>query len=66
MSDREAALRELAEVLKSLHEIELEADQIDDPLIRAHVFDRLEVISARRRSVAEEIRWDILATDAPT
>jgi len=58
-SDREQALFELGEVLKSLYQLEMEAERINDTLIREHIFDRLDVISSRRRSIAEEIRWEI-------
>lgn len=56
-SDHRQALVELGEVLKALYQLELEAEQIEDSLIREHIFDRLETLAARRRSAAEEIRW---------
>ncbi len=58
-SDRVQTLLELGEVLKSLYQLEMEAERINDTLIREHIFDRLEVISSKRRSIAEEIRWEI-------
>lgn len=61
---REQALAELAEVMKSLHELEAEAEQIQDSMLREHVFDWIDMIACMRRSIAEEIRWDIEAARA--
>lgn len=63
---REHALAELAEVMNSLHEMEAEAESIQDTMLREHVFDWIDTIACMRRSVAEEIRWDVEAAKAGT
>jgi len=63
-SSRAQALSELAEVMKKLHEIEAEAELIEDAMVREHVIDRVEMIAEMRRSIAEEIRWDVESTKA--
>ncbi len=61
---REQALAELTEVMKSLHELEAEAERIQDTMLREHVFDWIDMIACMRRSIAEEIRWDVEAARA--
>ena len=61
---REHALAELAEVMTSLHEMEAEAERIRDTMLREHVFDWIDTIACMRRSIAEEIRWDVEAAKA--
>ena len=61
---REQAIAELTEVMKSLHELEAEADQIQDTMLREYAFDWIDAIAYMRRSVAEEIRWDVKTTTA--
>ncbi|WP_148266595.1 hypothetical protein [Methanocella arvoryzae] len=63
---REHALAELAEVMASLHEMEAEAERIQDTMLREHVFDWIDSIACMRRSIAEEIRWDLEAAKAGT
>lgn len=64
---REQSLSELREILAKLHEIEEGAELISDELIRGYIVDRLDTLAAWRRSIAEEIRWDMeAATRAPT
>ena len=61
---REQAIAELTEVMNSLHELEAEADQIQDTMVREYAFDWIDAIASMRRSVAEEIRWDVKTTNA--
>lgn len=62
-TSRDQSLRELDQVLVSLHEIESRAESINDVFLRGHVLDRLDTIAAMRRSLAEEIRWEVQSTD---
>ncbi len=61
---REQAIAELTEVMNSLHELEAEADQVPDTMLREHAFDWIDAIAYMRRSVAEEVRWDVETTNA--
>jgi len=63
-NSRSQALSELTEVMKKLHEIETEAEKIEDAMVREHVIDLVGMISEMRRSIAEEIRWDVEAAKA--
>lgn len=63
---REQSLAELAEVMNCLHEMEAEAEKIGNTMLREHVFDWIDMIACMRRSIAEEIRWDVDAAKAGT
>ncbi len=41
------------------HGIEKEIANIEDVFLRKYVYKWLDVVAARRRSLAEEVRWDI-------
>ena len=56
---RHHSLKELGNLLDRQHEIEKEAENIKDVFLRGYIYERLDVTAAARRSLAEEIRWDI-------
>jgi hypothetical protein len=58
-TSRGQSLSELAQVLAKLHEIEADVEKIQDDYVRGHIVGRLDELAALRRSVAEEIRWDV-------
>jgi hypothetical protein len=63
---RGQSLSELGQVLLRLHEIEAETEKVEDDFVRGHLIGRLDGLAARRRSIAEEIRWDDRASSADT
>lgn len=50
---------ELENMLIREHEIELETEGIEDVFLREYVYEQLDNVSAARRSLAQDIRWDI-------
>jgi hypothetical protein len=58
-TSRGQSLSELEQVLAKLHEIEADAEKVRDDYVRGHIVERLDELAALRRSVAEEIRWDV-------
>ncbi len=56
---RHHALVELENVLVRQHEIEKDAENIEDVFLRGYVYEQLDIIAAARRSLSEEVRWDI-------
>ncbi|VVB93883.1 Uncharacterised protein [uncultured archaeon] len=58
LTSRHHALRELENVLARQHEIEKDAENIEDVFLRGYVHERLDMIAATRRFLAEEVRWD--------
>lgn len=56
---RDHALVELGNVLARQHEVEKDAENIEDIFLRGYVYEQLDVIAAARRSLSEEVRWDI-------
>ena len=56
---RSHAQRELENLLDRSHELEKEIESIEDTFIRGYIYERLDIIAAARRSLAEEVRWDI-------
>jgi hypothetical protein len=57
--DRGQALAELDEVLRKLQEIETLAERIEDDFIWEHILDRIDLITAIRRYLVAEIKWEI-------
>lgn len=66
--NKQQALIELENMLGWQHEIEKETERIDDTTMREYIYSQLDAISAARRHIAQEVRWDIecgkAATDA--
>ncbi len=58
---RHHALQELENILIRQHEIESDAEKIDDVFLRGYIYEQLDTLAAARRSLAEEVRWDIEA-----
>ncbi len=58
-TNRYHAQRELGNMLNRIHEIEKEIEMIEDVFLREYVYEWLDVVAAERRSLAEEVRWDI-------
>ncbi|MGB8218032.1 MAG: hypothetical protein WCE94_12095 [Candidatus Methanoperedens sp.] len=56
---RHHALAELENVLIRQHEVERDAENIEDVFLRGYIYERLDVVAATRRFLAEEVRWDI-------
>ena len=61
MTDRHHAQKELGNLLNRQHEIENDTENIDDVFLREYVYEQLDMIGSLRRSLAEEVRWDIEA-----
>ena len=60
-ASRHHTLRELENVLAQQHEIEKDAENIEDVFMRGYIYEQLDIVAATRRSLAEEVRWDIEA-----
>jgi len=58
-ASRHHAIRELENVLIRQHEVEMDAENIEDVFLRGYIHEQLDMIGAARRSLAEEVRWDI-------
>jgi hypothetical protein len=58
-TSRHHAQRELENVLARQHELEKEIENIEDVFLRGYVYEQLDIIAAERRSLSEEVRWDI-------
>ncbi|HUL61842.1 MAG TPA: hypothetical protein VLT35_02165 [Methanocella sp.] len=58
-TSRGQALAELDEVLRKLQEIEAQAEHVKDSLVWEHILDRIDVITAIRRHLVAEIRWEV-------
>ncbi|VVB88819.1 Uncharacterised protein [uncultured archaeon] len=46
-------------MLYRIHEIEKEIENIEDVFLREYVYEWLDAVAAGRRSLAEEVKWDI-------
>jgi len=58
---RQHAQKELGNILSRQHEIENEAENIEDMYLREYIYEQLDMIAAARRSLAQDVRWDIQA-----
>ncbi len=56
---RQHSINELRNLLARLQEIEIETEGIEDVFLREYLYEQLDMIAAARRSLAEEVRWDI-------
>lgn len=56
---RHHALKELESVLQRQHELEMDAENIEDAFLRGYVYEQLDAIAAARRHLSEEVKWDI-------
>jgi len=60
-TDRNHAQKELGNILSRQHEIENDTETIEDMYLREYIYEQLDIAATARRSLAEEIRWDIEA-----
>ena len=56
---RQHSQKELENILIRQHEIEKETEGIEDVLLREYIYEQLDNIAATRRSLSQDIRWDI-------
>ncbi len=56
------AQRELGNILGRQHEIENEAENIEDIYLREYIYEQLDMASVKRRYLAQDVRWDIQAS----
>jgi hypothetical protein len=56
---RQHALEELESLLRRQHEIELQVEKIDNMFLREYVHELLDKMAVARRSLSEEVRWDV-------
>lgn len=61
-TNRNQAQKELGNILSRQHEIENDMETIEDMYLREYIYEQLDITVAARRSLAEEIRWDIQAS----
>ena len=57
--NREQILKELEHLLEKLQETETLAEKIDDDLVWEYVLDHIDMLTAIRRHMVAEIRWEI-------
>lgn len=60
-TSRHHSQKELENLLDRQHEIEKEIESIEDVFMRGYIYEQLDMVAAARRSLVEEIRWDIEA-----
>lgn len=58
-TSRSHARKELESILERQHEIEKEAEGIEDMFLRGYIYEQLDSVGAARRFLAEEVRWDV-------
>ncbi len=58
-TSRHHSQKELENLLDRLHEIENDAEKIEDVFLREYIYEHLDMMAGARRSLAEEIRWDM-------
>ncbi|MDD5474089.1 MAG: hypothetical protein PHU34_08060 [Candidatus Methanoperedens sp.] len=58
-TNRHHALRELENVLAEQHEVERNTENVEDAFLRGYIYEQLDIVAATRRSLAEDVRWDI-------
>ncbi len=58
-TNRYHAQRELGNLLNRLHELETDVETIEDMFLREYIYEQLDMIASTRRSLAEEVRWDV-------
>lgn len=56
---RELLLMELTNDMHRQHDMEIEIDKIDDYVLREYIYGQLDDMSTMRRSISEEIKWDM-------
>jgi len=61
-TDRNHAQKELGNILSRQHEIENDAENIEDMYLREYIYEQLDIAAAARRSLVQDVRWDIQAS----
>lgn len=46
-------------MLNRLYELEIDVEAIEDVFLREYIYEQLDMIASTRRSLAEEVRWDV-------
>jgi hypothetical protein len=59
LTSRHHSQKELENVLTRQHEIEKETEGIEDVFLREYIYEQLDNMAATRRSLSEDIKWDI-------
>jgi len=60
-TDRIHTQKELGNILSRQHEIENDMETIEDMYLREYIYEQLDIAAAARRSLAQDVRWDIQA-----
>jgi len=60
-TDRNHAQKELGNILSRQHEIENDTETIEDMYLREYIYGQLDIAASARRSLAQDVRWDIQA-----
>ncbi|MCZ7401330.1 MAG: hypothetical protein O8C61_03825 [Candidatus Methanoperedens sp.] len=60
-TDRNHAQKELGNILSRQHEIENDAENIEDMYLREYIYEQLDIAASARRSLAQDVKWDIQA-----
>ena len=58
-ASRQHARKELENLLDRQHELEKETEGIEDIFLREYIYEQIDMIAAARRSLVEDVRWDI-------
>ena len=58
-TDRHHAQTELGNILSRKHEIENDTENIEDMYLREYIYEQLDIAASARRSLAQDVRWDI-------
>jgi hypothetical protein len=61
-SDRGQTLEELGQLLGMQYELEKDVSSIENACVREYVYDWLDALASARRSISEDIRWDMAAS----
>ncbi len=63
---RQHSIKELGNLLILLHELENGTEGIEDVFLREYIYVQLDMIADKRRSLVEEVRWDIESNNKTT
>ena len=58
-TSRHQTLAELDNLLDLQHELEKQAESVQDVFMREYIYDRLDEVAITRRSLSEDVRWDV-------
>lgn len=60
-TSRQQTLTELGNLLIRQQEIEKQIEGIEDVFVREYIYGLLDEAAEKRRSLSEEVRWDVLS-----